>query len=81
MRLPVDREVRERLDRLELPFNTYGVDPYGISKEYLGVWFSAVKFFFRTYFSVESRGIEHVPPRGRAMLIGNRGRIALPDGE
>jgi hypothetical protein len=42
VRLPVDSEVRERLDRLEIPFNPYGVDPYGISKDYLGPWFSAV---------------------------------------
>ncbi len=78
MRLPVDPEVAERLDRLELPFNSYGIDPYGISKSYLGPWFSAVKFFFRTYFSVESHGIHHVPPRGRVMLVGNHsGGVAI----
>ncbi len=78
MRLPVDPEVAERLERLELPFNSYGVDPYGISKAYLGPWFSAVKFFFRTYFSVESHGIHHVPPRGRVMLVGNHsGGVAI----
>src|SRR6478672_5170108 len=53
----VDPEVRERLDRLEIPFNEYGVDPYGISKHYLGPSFTALKFFFKHYFSVESRGV------------------------
>ena len=78
MRLPVDREVAERLDRLELPFSAYGVDPYGVSKEYLGPWFTALKFFFRTYFSCESHGIQHVPPRGRVMLVGNHsGGVAI----
>jgi 1-acyl-sn-glycerol-3-phosphate acyltransferase len=78
VRLPVDPEVKDKLDRLELPFNTYGVDLYGISKDYLGPWFSALRFFFRTYFSVESHGIHHVPPRGRVMLVGNHsGGVAI----
>ena len=75
---PVDPEVRERLDRLEIPFNEYGVDPYGISKQYLGPSLSALKFFFKYYFSVESHGIENVPAHGRVMLVGNHsGGVAL----
>ena len=62
--LPVDSEVRERLERLEIPFNEYGVDPYGISKSHLGPSFTALRFFYRHYFSVESHGIEHVPRAG-----------------
>ncbi len=76
--LPVDSEVRERLERLEIPFNSYGVDPYGISKHYLGPSFTALKFFFKHYFSVDSYGIENVPKHGRVMLVGNHsGGIAL----
>ncbi|MCL2723783.1 MAG: acyltransferase family protein [Polyangiaceae bacterium] len=71
LRFPVDADVRDRLDRLEIPFNEFGVDPYGISKAYLGPFFQGLKFFFRHYFSVESQGIENVPAHGRAMLIGN----------
>jgi len=78
VRLPIDPEVKERLDRLEIPFNAFGVDPYGISKDYLGPWFSAVKYLFRYYFSVESHGIENVPQHGRVMLVGNHsGGVAL----
>jgi 1-acyl-sn-glycerol-3-phosphate acyltransferase len=76
--LPVDAEVRERLDRLEIPFNEYGVDPYGVSKQYLGPSLTALKFLFRQYFSVESHGIEYVPARGRVMLVGNHsGGVAI----
>jgi 1-acyl-sn-glycerol-3-phosphate acyltransferase len=78
VRIPVDPEVRDRLERLEIPFNAYGVDRYGISKEYLGPWFSAVKPFFRRYFACESHGIENVPSHGRVMLVGNHsGGIAI----
>lgn len=76
--LPVDAEVRERLDRLAIPFNDYGVDPYGISKQYLGPSLTALKFFFKHYFSVESHGIDNVPRQGRVMLIGNHsGGVAI----
>lgn len=76
--LPVDSEVRERLDQLEIPFNEYGVDPYGVSKQYLGPFFSSLKILYRHYFSVESFGIEHIPRYGRAMLVGNHsGGVAI----
>ncbi len=74
----VHPEVEERLERLEIPFNSLGVDPYGISKRYLGPWFSFLRHAFRTYFSVESHGIENVPKHGRVMLVGNHsGGIAI----
>jgi 1-acyl-sn-glycerol-3-phosphate acyltransferase len=76
--LRVDREVRERVDRLDLPFNSLGVDPYGTSKPHLRVALTALAAAYRYYFSVETRGIEHVPARGRAILVGNHsGGIAI----
>jgi 1-acyl-sn-glycerol-3-phosphate acyltransferase len=74
----IDQEVRDAVDRLELPFNALGVDPYGISKAQLRFWATAVGLFYRYYFSVRVRGVEHVIPRGRAMLVGNHsGGIAI----
>jgi 1-acyl-sn-glycerol-3-phosphate acyltransferase len=63
--------VRDAIERLELPFNGLGVDPYGISKKHLEVFFGALSFAYRRYFSVRTRGIEHVPTHGRAMIVGN----------
>jgi 1-acyl-sn-glycerol-3-phosphate acyltransferase len=74
----IDKQVREAVDRLEIPFNAMGIDPYGISKSDLRLWCTAVGAFYRWYFSVKTRGIEHVPRRGRAMLVGNHsGGIAI----
>ena len=74
----LDKEVRSRVDRLELPFNSIGVDPYGISKAHLRVSLTGLVAAYRWYFSVETRGIEHVPARGRTMLVGNHsGGIAI----
>jgi 1-acyl-sn-glycerol-3-phosphate acyltransferase len=80
VKLPIDSEVRARLDHLELPWSTYGIDPYGISKETIGFFMSAVKPFYRNYFSCEAHGLEHIPPRGRAMLIGNHSGGTALDG-
>ncbi|MGH7293650.1 MAG: lysophospholipid acyltransferase family protein, partial [Polyangiaceae bacterium] len=74
----LDKEVHNRVARLELPFNALGVDPYGISRSHLRVSMTALAALYRHYFSVETRGIANVPPRGRAMLVGNHsGGIAI----
>lgn len=74
----LDREVAQRVDRLELPFNALGIDPYGVSKWHLRVGLTGLSALYRWYFTVETTGVEHVPARGRAMLIGNHsGGIAI----
>ncbi len=71
-------DVAARVDRLELPFNAEGIDPYGISKEHLALAFTGVRLLYRRYFRVKAHGIENIPKRGRAMLVGNHsGGIAI----
>ncbi|MGA9522410.1 MAG: lysophospholipid acyltransferase family protein [Myxococcaceae bacterium] len=66
------------VERLELPFNTWGVDPFGISKVHLATVLRLLAPLYRHYFDVKVYGIDHVPARGRAMLVGNHsGGIAL----
>jgi 1-acyl-sn-glycerol-3-phosphate acyltransferase len=78
MRLLTDPDVVARVDRLELPFNRDGIDPYGIAKKQLVTWFTPLARLYRDYFGVTVHGIENVPPRGRAMLVGNHsGGVAL----
>jgi 1-acyl-sn-glycerol-3-phosphate acyltransferase len=71
-------EISERVDRLELPFDPRGVDDYGISKWHLGMAFRALGFLYKSYFGVRCEGLEHIPRRGRCMLVGNHsGGVAL----
>jgi 1-acyl-sn-glycerol-3-phosphate acyltransferase len=78
MKLPIAEDVRERLDRLELPFGRVGVDPFGVSKKHLGVAFTALKALYRSYFGVRAYGASNIPARGRAMLVGNHsGGVAI----
>src|SRR5207237_8619706 len=66
-----EARVRDAVDRLELPFNALGVDPYGISKKQPRVFCATLRLAYRHYFSVQTSGIENVPMRGRAMIVGN----------
>jgi 1-acyl-sn-glycerol-3-phosphate acyltransferase len=74
----IDDRIAARVDRLEIPFNRYGVDPFGVSREHLARALTVLAFLYERYFEVTVRGAEHVPPRGRAMLVGNHsGGLAL----
>ncbi|XXF76701.1 1-acyl-sn-glycerol-3-phosphate acyltransferase [Myxococcaceae bacterium GXIMD 01537] len=73
-----EESVAEKVERLELPFNEYGVDPYGISKKHLNIAMGALKLLYKHYFRVRAFGVENIPVRGRAMLVGNHsGGIAV----
>jgi 1-acyl-sn-glycerol-3-phosphate acyltransferase len=76
-----DPDVEERVGRLELPFNAHGVDPYGATRKDLVWFFSLIGWFYKHYFDVRVTGAEHVPARGRGMLIGNHsGGVAIDGG-
>jgi 1-acyl-sn-glycerol-3-phosphate acyltransferase len=70
MLLPVSPEVRERVEQLDLPFNRWGLDPYGVSKKHVAVFMTALGVIYRHYFRVKAYGIENVPD-GAAMLVSN----------
>lgn len=71
MSLLIDDELYERLARLDIPFNQYGLDPYGISREHLAAFFTTLGWFYRNYFNVQVEGAEHIPKEGGAFVIGN----------
>lgn len=81
MRFLKNREVVDRVEKLEIPFNALGLDRYGISRDGVIGFFSFLGWFYRDYFNVTVHGIEHVPARGRAMLVGNHsGGVAIDGG-
>ena len=76
----ISRDVAERLSRLKLPFDAYGMDPYGISRAHLGLFFTFLEVFYKHYFRVRCFGIENVPKTGRAMLVSNHSGGIPTDG-
>jgi 1-acyl-sn-glycerol-3-phosphate acyltransferase len=73
-------EVDLRVGRLELPFNRYGFDPYGVSTRHLALAMKMLAWLYRYYFRVRAFGAAHVPQRGRAMLVGNHSGGVAVDG-
>ena len=74
----IDPQVAARVDRLGLPFNRYGVDPYGIDKRELSKFFTALNWIYRGYFKVDVYGINNLPAEGAAMIVGNHsGGVAI----
>ena len=70
--------IEERVNRLELPFSAAGVDPYGVSKQYVAFCFRVMEAIYRRYLGVTVFGVSNIPKRGRAMLVGNHsGGVAL----
>jgi 1-acyl-sn-glycerol-3-phosphate acyltransferase len=81
LKLPVNPEIMARVMELEIPFNAKGVDAYGVSRRHLAETLTVFALPYRRYFKVLVHGIEHVPPRGRAMVVGNHsGGFALDAG-
>jgi 1-acyl-sn-glycerol-3-phosphate acyltransferase len=76
----VDPEIEQRVGRLEVPFGENGIDPYGIDRRELARFLSLSTALYRKYFRVRCAGIEHVPARGRAMLVGNHSGGVAYDG-
>lgn len=76
--LPVDPEVAARIEALDLEFNKFGIDPYGIDKNDLTRFVSLIAWFYRYYFKVDVYGLDNVPSRGRGILVGNHsGGVAI----
>lgn len=69
--IPAKASIVERVARLEIPFSTYGIDAYGCDRAELARFFTALEWLYRKYFRVQVLGASQIPPRGRAMLIGN----------
>ncbi len=66
-----DPEVVERVERLEIPFNEFGLDHWGLSRRHLVWFYSTLKPLYRGYFRVRVHDIGRVPARKRAMVVGN----------
>ncbi len=71
MGLFIDEQVKRNIDRLPIPFDDYGIDPFGVSKKYLAAFYSPFARIYRHYLKVTAFGMENIPAEGKALLIGN----------
>lgn len=49
----------------------YEVDPWGLDREFLEVVRPFFEFMYKTYWRVETAGLENIPAAGRGLLVAN----------
>ena len=64
-------DIAGRTQALVVHGNEFGFDPFGLSRESIRKAVTVVRFLYRHYFRAQAFGIEHVPPSGRVILVGN----------
>jgi 1-acyl-sn-glycerol-3-phosphate acyltransferase len=70
-------DLEARLARLVAPQNEYGVDPFGLELDFTRAAIAPALWLYRSYFRVQTHGIEQVPS-GRVMLVSNHsGQLPL----
>ena len=68
---PADDDLAGRTKALVVRENEYGYDSFGLSRSSLKGAVRVAHFLYRYYFRAEAHGIEHVPTRGRMLLVAN----------
>ncbi|MBI2059818.1 MAG: acyltransferase family protein [Nitrospirae bacterium] len=66
--------------RLRMILRSEQVDEYGLDPVFFDFVKPIVEFFYRKYFRVDVKGLEHVPSEGRGLLVGNHSGVLPYDG-
>jgi 1-acyl-sn-glycerol-3-phosphate acyltransferase len=69
--LLVTAELDAQLARIERVTGSYAYDPWGYNLEAAKPVIGVLKRAYDHYFRVQAHGVEHIPPRGRLLIIGN----------
>jgi 1-acyl-sn-glycerol-3-phosphate acyltransferase len=67
--------VRRRADRLHFPDAGHGYDPFGMHPDFVALGDAIGSFPYERWFRVRSRGHEHIPTRGPAIIAGNHSGV------
>ena len=67
----ISEEDRARFRRIEIQDLGFGYDAFGLNVEAALRAYTVLKPVYKDYFRVESRGHEHIPQGGRAILVAN----------
>jgi 1-acyl-sn-glycerol-3-phosphate acyltransferase len=63
--------IDELLNRFPSNTGSFGFDPWGFNMKGVRATLGIGKVLYEKYFRVEAFGLENIPPKGRALIIGN----------
>lgn len=76
----VTPDIEALVARMPKPLGSFGYDPWGYNEEAAKVAIAVTRWLSEHYFRVESYGLEHVPARGRVLIIPNHSGQLPMDG-
>lgn len=68
---PVDDDIGGRTQALVVRGNEFGYDEFGMSRDSFERAARLARWLYRNYFRAEAFGIQHIPPSGRVIFVGN----------
>lgn len=76
----VTPDIEALVARMPKPLGSFGYDPWGYNEEAAKVAIAITRWLSEHYFRVEAYGLEHVPARGRVLIIPNHSGQLPMDG-
>lgn len=67
----VPADIAEAIDRMPVNVGELGYDPWGFNPDAAKVALTVVRFLYEKYFRVQVDGLEHIPTKGRVLIIPN----------
>jgi 1-acyl-sn-glycerol-3-phosphate acyltransferase len=80
LRSTVGAAALDRLEGMEVEDTGFGYDRFGFERESFWAAYAFTRLLYTRWFRVASRGHEHLPERGRAILAGNHSGLLPFDG-
>ena len=76
----VPREIHELVAKMPKPVGSFGYDPWGYHEDAAKIGITLVKWLYDHYFRVTAHGLEHVPKKGRVLIVANHSGQLPMDG-
>ena len=76
----VTPEIEAMVARIPKPVGSFGFDAWGYNEDQYKVGLAGAKLLYDKYFRVEAHGLEHIPKRGRVLIVPNHSGQLPMDG-
>src|ERR1044071_1765893 len=74
------RDIDELMSKIPKPVGSYGYDPWGYNEDIAKVGVACVRWLYEKYFRVTANGLEHIPAKGRVLIVPNHSGQLPMDG-
>jgi 1-acyl-sn-glycerol-3-phosphate acyltransferase len=76
----VTPEIAERVAKMPKPLGSFGYDPWGYNEDMVKLGIGLTRWLYEKYFRVTASGLEHIPKKGRVLIVPNHSGQLPMDG-